>query len=154
MHKYLMSEVLSSLHTCFFYAKDAWAPYYTYWDKGSMYIRNHSEKNMSDSDFRALLYASYSVSYYMTNTSVFQMITTCIVLPVDTLEGNWVEKKRQHSPSNINLSIPFGERASLMLFPWVGNLPVFHATWNFLIKSVQNLVLNWMVLLGGFYDEY
>ena len=82
-----------------------------------MYIRNHSEKNMSDSDFRAPLYASYSVSYYMTNTSVSQMITTCIVLPVDTLEGNWVEKKRQHSPSNTNLSIPFGERASLMLFP-------------------------------------
>ena len=35
-----------------------------------MYIRKHSEKNMSDSDFRAPLYASYSVSYYMTNTSV------------------------------------------------------------------------------------
>ena len=119
-----------------------------------MYIRNHSEKNMSDSDFRAPLYASYSVSYYMTNTSVSQMITTCIVLPVDTLEGNWVEKKRQQSPSNTNLSKPFGERAFLTLFHWVGNLSVFHATLNFLIKSVQNLVLNWMVLLGGFYDEY
>ena len=66
----------------------------------------------------------------MTNTSVSQMITTCIVLPVDTLEVNWVEKKRQHSPSNTNLSIPFGERASLTLFPQVGNLPVFHATQN------------------------
>ena len=62
-----------------------------------MYIRKHSEKNMSDSDFRAPLYASYSVSYYMTNTLVSQMITPCIVLPVDTLEGNWVEKKRKHS---------------------------------------------------------
>ena len=82
-----------------------------------MYIRKHSEKNMSDSDFRAPLYASYSVNFYMTNTSVSQMITPCIVLPVDTLEGNWVEKKRQHSPSNTNLSIPFGERASFMLFP-------------------------------------
>ena len=41
-----------------------------------------------------------------------------------------------------------------MLFPWVGNLPAFHAARNFLIKSVQNLVLNLMVLLGGFYDEY
>ena len=41
-----------------------------------------------------------------------------------------------------------------MLFPWVGKLQVFHATQNFLIKSVQNLVLNLMVLLGGFYDEY
>ena len=119
-----------------------------------MYIRKHSEKNMSDSDFRAPLYASYSVSYYMTNTSVSQMTTTCIVLPVDTLEGNWVQKKRQHSPSNTNLSIAFGERASLMLFPWVDNLPAFHETRNFLIKSVQNLVLNLMVLLGGFYDEY
>ena len=48
----------------------------------------------------------------MTNTSVSQMIATCIVLPVNTLEGNWVEKKKQHSPSNTNLSIPFGERAS------------------------------------------
>ena len=149
-----MSEVLSSLHTCLFYAKDAWVPEYTYWDKESMYIRKHSEKNMSDSDFRAPLYASYSLSYYMTNTSVSQMITTCIVLPVDTLEGNWVENERQHSPSNTNLSIPFGERASLMLFPWVGKLPAFHAARNFLIKSVQNLVLNLMVLLGGFYDEY
>ena len=74
-----------------------------------MYIRNHSEKNISDSDFRASLYASYLVSYYMTNTSVIKMITTCIVLPVDTLEGNWVEKKRQHSPLNTNLCIPFGE---------------------------------------------
>ena len=82
-----------------------------------MYIRNHSEKNISDSDFRAPLYASYSVSYNMTNTSVSQMITTCIVLPVDTLESNWVEKKRKHCPLNTNLSIPFGERASLMLFP-------------------------------------
>ena len=78
----------------------------------------------------------------MTNTSVSQMITTCIVLPVNTLEGNWVEKKRQHSPSNTSLSIPFGERASLMLFPRVSNQPVFHAAWNFLTKSVQNLVLN------------
>ena len=41
-----------------------------------------------------------------------------------------------------------------MLFPWVGKLPVFHATQNILIKSVQNLVVNLMVLLGGFYDEY
>ena len=41
----------------------------------------------------------------MTNTSVSQMIITCIVLPVNTLEGNWVEKKRQHSPWNINLSV-------------------------------------------------
>ena len=89
-----MSEVLSSLHTCLFYAKDAWVPEYTYWDKESMYIRKHSEKNMSDSDFRAPLYASYSLSYYMTNTSVSQMITTCIVLPVDTLEGNWVENEK------------------------------------------------------------
>ena len=97
-----------------------------------MYIRNHSEKNMSDSDFTAPLYASYSVRYYMTNTSVSQMKTTCIVLPVDTLEGNWVEKKRQHSPSNTNLSIPYGERASLMLFPWVGNLPVFSCNPEFL----------------------
>ena len=48
----------------------------------------------------------------MTNTSVSQMITTCIVLPVNTLEGNWVEKKRQHSPSNTNLSIPFEQPAS------------------------------------------
>ena len=64
---------------------------------------------MSDSDIRAPLYASYSVSYYMINTSVSQMITTCIVLPVNTLEGNWVEKKGQHSPLNTNLSIPFGE---------------------------------------------
>ena len=62
------------------------------------------------------------------------MITTCIVLPVDTLEVNWVEKKRQHSPSNTNLSIPFGERASLTLFPQVGNLPIFQATQNVLIK--------------------
>ena len=59
-----------------------------------MYIRNHSEKNISDSDFRAPLYASYSVSYNMTNTSVSQMITICIVLPVDTLESNWVEKEK------------------------------------------------------------
>ena len=57
----------------------------------------------------------------MTNTSVSQMITTCIVLPVDTLEGNWVEKKRQHSPSNTNLSIPFGERASLTLSTYSKN---------------------------------
>ena len=82
-----------------------------------MYIRNLSEENISDSDFRAPLYASYSVSYYMTNISVSKMITTCILLPVDTLEGNWVERKRQHSPLNTNLSIPFGERAFLMLFP-------------------------------------
>ena len=41
-----------------------------------------------------------------------------------------------------------------MLFPQVGNLPVFHAAQNFLAKGEQNLVLNWMVLLGGFYDEY
>ena len=66
----------------------------------------------------------------MTNTLVSQMITTCIVLLVDTLEVNWVEKKRQHSPSNTNLSIPFGERASLTLFPQVGNLAVFQATRN------------------------
>ena len=61
----------------------------------------------------------------MTNMAVSQMITTCIVLPVNTLEGNWVEKKRQHFPSNTNLSIHFGERASKMLFPRVGNPPVF-----------------------------
>ena len=78
----------------------------------------------------------------MTNTSVSQMITTCIVLPVNTLEGNWVEKKRRHSPLNANLSMPFGERASKTLLPRVGKPPVFHAAWNFLTKSVQNLVLN------------
>ena len=72
----------------------------------------------------------------MTNISVSQMITTCIVLPVNTLEGNWVEKKKQHSPLNTNLSIPFGERVSLTLFPRVGNPPVFHAAQNFLTKSV------------------
>ena len=54
------------------------------------------------------------------------------MLPVNILEGNWVEKKRQHSPLNTNLSIPFGERVSKMLFPRVGNLPVFHAAQNFL----------------------
>ena len=47
----------------------------------------------------------------MTNTSVSQMLTTCVVLPVNTLEGNWVEKKRQHSPSNTYLSTHLGERA-------------------------------------------
>ena len=36
----------------------------------------------------------------------------------------------------------------------VGNLLVFHAARNFLTKSVQNSVLNWMVLLGGFYYKY
>ena len=72
----------------------------------------------------------------MTNTSASQMITTCIVLPVNTLESNWVEKKRQHSPSNTDLSTPLGERPSKTLFPQVGNPPVFHAAWNFLMKSV------------------
>ena len=91
---------------------------------------------MSDSDFRTPLYASYSVSYYMTNTSASQVITTCIVLPVNTLEGNWVEKKRQHSPLNTNLSVPVGENATKTLFPQVGNPPVFHAVQNFLTKSV------------------
>ena len=41
-----------------------------------------------------------------------------------------------------------------MLFTQVGNLPVFMQPGIFLTQSVQNLVLNWMVLLGGFYDEY
>ena len=41
-----------------------------------------------------------------------------------------------------------------MLFPWVGKPPIFNAAQNFLIKSVQNLVLSSVVLLGGLYDEY
>ena len=45
------------------------------------------------------------------------MITTCIVLLVNTVEGNWVENERQHSPSNTYLSTPLGERASKTLFP-------------------------------------
>ena len=48
----------------------------------------------------------------MTNISVSQMITTCIVLPVNTLEGNWVEEERQHSLSNTYFSTHLGERAS------------------------------------------
>ena len=40
------------------------------------------------------------------------MITTCSVLPVNKLEGSWVEKKRQHSPSNTSLSTHFGEPTS------------------------------------------
>ena len=134
--------MLSSLYTCLFHAKDAWAPQCTDWDKGSIYIRNHSEKNRADSDFRTPLHASYSVSYYVTNTSASQMITTCIVLLVNTLEGNWVEKKRHHSPSNTYLSTPLGERASSTLFPWVGNPPVFHAARNFWTKNERNLVLS------------
>ena len=146
--------MLSSLDTCLFHALDAWVPQCTNWDKGSIYIRNHSEKNWAESDFRAPLHASYSLSYYMTNTSASHMRTTCIVVPVNTLEGNWVEKKRQHSPPNTYLSTPLGERASKTLFPRVGNLPVSHAARNFLMKSVRNHVLSWMVLLGGFYDQY
>ena len=60
------------------------------------------------------------------------MIITCIVLPVNTLEGNWVEKKKQYSPSNTYLSTPLGERVSKMLFLRVGNPPVFHAARNWL----------------------
>ena len=37
------------------------------------------------------------------------MITTCIVLPVNTLEGNRVEQKRQHSPLNTNLHTFWGK---------------------------------------------
>ena len=59
------------------------------------------------------------------------MITTYSVLPVNTLEGNWVEKKRQCSPSNTSLSIHFEERVSKTPFPRVGNPPVFHAAWIF-----------------------
>ena len=67
----------------------------------------------------------------MTNTSVSQITTTCIVLPVNILEGNWVEKNRQHSPMNTYLSIPLGERVSPTLFLQVGNPPVFDATLEF-----------------------
>ena len=149
-----MLEVLSSLDTCLFHAKGAWAPQCTNQYKGSIYIRNHSEKNRADSDFRAPLHASYSVSYYVTNTSASQMITTCIVLLVNTVEGNWVENERQHSPSNTYLFTPLGERASLTLFPWVGNPPVFHASRNFWTKSVRNLVLSSMVPTENLYDKY
>ena len=62
----------------------------------------------------------------MTNTSVSQVVTTCIVLPVDTLEGNWVEKKAVFS-IKYQFVDPFWERASKTLFPQVGNLLVFHA---------------------------
>ena len=58
-----MLEVLSSLDPCLFFAKDAWTPWYTYWDRGSIYIKNYNEKNRSESEYRAPLYASYSVSY-------------------------------------------------------------------------------------------
>ena len=49
--------------------------------------------------------------YYMTNTSVSHMITSCIVLPINTLQGNWVEKKRQHSPSNTFLFKDLGRES-------------------------------------------
>ena len=43
------------------------------------------------------------------------MITNCIVLLVNTLEGSWVEKERQHSPSNTYLSTcPSGQPTSFL----------------------------------------
>ena len=64
-------------------------------------------------------------SCYTTNTSVFRMITTCIVLPVNTLECNWAEKEMQHSPSNTYLSTHLGGRVSKTLFLQVDNLTIF-----------------------------
>ena len=59
-------EVLSRLKAYFFYAMDAWPPQCRFWNRGSIYIRNYSGKNEFESDFRALWYASFSVTCKVT----------------------------------------------------------------------------------------
>ena len=59
------------------------------------------------SDFQVPLFASYSVSYQVSNAWVSQVITTFSVLPHDTVKGSWEEKKRQHSTSTAYLSRAF-----------------------------------------------
>ena len=46
-------------------------------------------------------------------------ITTYDVLPVNTVEGSWMQKKRKHSFSNTYL------HTCLTLLPRVGNLLIF-----------------------------
>ena len=82
------------------------------------------------------------------------MITTCVVLPVNTPEGSWVEKKRQCSLSNINFFKLFrGKSVQGALSPNAQTTNL-HTAQNFWTKSEQNLVLGWMVPLESVYDEY
>ena len=54
--------------------------------------------------------------------------TTYDVLTMKTVKGSWVEKERQHSPSNSYLSTPLGQRVSRMLFVQVAD-PSVSFTW-------------------------